>query len=212
VIGVVAIGIGLAPRPPVDLASQYITESVSVQDLAVTVDANGQLTSVSSDNEKAVIRVSEYDVAKLKDDQKVTLTIGALDKSVEGTVSSISDRADSTTGVQTYSVTIEMKSLPSGSRVGMSVNASVTTRTAKGVIAIPASAVADSEGEQTVKVLKNNQVLEVTVETGVVAGSLVEITNGLEEGDKLVTGTNGNIPTIGGSGGFMPPAPGGVAP
>ena len=212
VVGFIAIVTSVLPKPPADLSSVYLTETVATHDLRVTVDANGQLTNVSSGSKKAVMNVSEYDIARLKDGQKVAVSIGALDASVNGKVDSISDKANNTTGVQAYVVTVSLNTLPSTARIGMSVSTSVTTGTASGVIAIPSSAVTESSGKQTVKILQGSQVVEKTVKTGIVAGSLVEITSGLSAGEKLVTGRNGSIPSIGGSGGFMPPAPGGVSP
>lgn len=209
-VGLIALVGGMLPKPPTNMASQYLTESVAIHDLAVTVVGNGQVTSIDSDAPKAVVMVSEYDISQVAENQSVKLTIGAVGTTIDASVTAISDTADASTGVRTYAVTVQPSSIPSGTRVGMSASAEVVTSTKSGVIAIPVSAITESDGKKTVKVLRSNQVATVSVETGVTAGSLIEIVSGLSAGEQVVTGTNGSIPTVGGSGGFMPPAPGGV--
>ncbi|MPN18915.1 Multidrug resistance protein MdtA [bioreactor metagenome] len=72
----------------------------------------------------------------------------------------------------------------------MSVSANILIDTKNDVLTIPASAVQTSNGESTVKVLKDNQVSQVTVTIGLSDTTNIEITSGLNEGDVIVTSTS----------------------
>lgn len=211
-VGLFALVAGALPKPPANLSSQYLTETIEARDLTVSVSANGQITSIDDNDPKAVVLVSEYDIAKVHDEQHAEITIGALDQTISATVNSISDRADSATGVKTYAVTVNLSDSPKYARVGMSVSAEVVTSKKKNVLVVPVSAITEVDGTKTVKTLIDNQLTTVEIETGLVSGSVVEVTSGLVAGAVIVTGSNGTIPSIGGSNGFMPPAPGGVTP
>jgi hypothetical protein len=212
VVGIVPLVMSALPKPPTDIASQYLTEEVVTHDLTVTVTGNGQITDNDSRNPKAVVLISEYDIANVRLGQQVELTIGAFDEPVEGKVKSMSDNVDMSTGVRTYAVSINLDELPKRARVGMSATAEVVISTSSDVLAVPVNAVAVSDGVETVQVLRDDEIVTVQVETGSDAGSLVEITSGLSAGEIIITGINGSVPTTGESGGFLPPSPDGVAP
>ncbi|HZD41388.1 MAG TPA: efflux RND transporter periplasmic adaptor subunit [Terriglobales bacterium] len=57
---------------------------------------------------------------------------------------------------------------------------------ARPVLAIPASAVARRHGEPVVYQVKNSRAIELPVVVGQTLGSAIEITKGLEEGDKVI--------------------------
>lgn len=212
VVGIFPIVMSVLPKPETDIAAQYLTETVATQDLTIAVNGNGQITSIDSQNPMAVVLVSEYDIAHVRLAQRVQLSIGAFDQTIQGKVDSISDSVDTSTGVRTYSVSIELNKVPKGTRVGMSASAEVITSIKTGVVAIPVVAVSVVSDQQTVEVLRGNAVVTVPVQLGDEAGSLVEVTTGLSVGDVVVVGTNGEVPTIGGSGGFLPPSPEGALP
>ena len=61
----------------------------------------------------------------------------------------------------------------------------VIIQTKADVLIIPSGSIQNS----TVRVMKNGQVAETTVETGLISDSQTEILSGLSEGDIVVTGT-----------------------
>lgn len=208
IVGIVFLG----PKPPADPSSLFITEKVTRHDLTTVVNGNGQLTIVDKNDEQAIILISEYDIPEVRKRQKIELTIGAFETPLSGRVSAISDIVDTSTGVRSYAVTVDLPKLPRGSRAGMSVSAEITTGSVNDVIAIPVTAVNGSPGEYTVTVVRGTDIVTVTVVTGAYAGGLVEIESGLAVGDVLVIGTNGSLTSDSTSSGLLPPAPEGLNP
>lgn len=106
----------------------------------------------------------------------------------------------------TYDVTISLNSPPEGLRLGMTAQASITTGEQADVVAAPVTALL-SDGDQTyVNVLREDGTIErVDVTLGIQGGYWVEVTSGLTGGEKVVTGSSGDIPVVGGGGFGGPP-------
>ena len=88
--------------------------------------------------------------------------------------------------------------------VGSTVTGAIETSTRNNVLQVPARAVTTTNGASTVKVRNKGRTETRTVKTGLTANGMVEITDGLKEGEQVVI----DLPTaFGGSGGGA--APGG---
>ncbi|MGZ8763662.1 MAG: efflux RND transporter periplasmic adaptor subunit [Acidimicrobiia bacterium] len=142
--------------------------------------------------------------------------------SATGTVTAVSEVADASSGVASYPVTISFDADSREFFVGSNVTAEITTAERENVLQVSSAAVTTSNGQSTVEIATNgtaNGPTETrTVETGMSSGGMVEITSGLEEGEKVVitlrvpgagNSGGGNLPDFG-SGGF-PGAPAGGA-
>ena len=74
---------------------------------------------------------------------------------------------------------------------GMTANLTILVATKDNVLAVPASAIIDNNGQESIRVIddpKKNTYHSVTIETGLQAdGGLVEIKSGLNEGQLIVT-------------------------
>ncbi|MDP9326200.1 MAG: hypothetical protein M3O87_06660, partial [Candidatus Dormibacteraeota bacterium] len=64
-------------------------------------------------------------------------------------------------------------------------NASVTIKSATGVLSLPNTAIQDSGGSTTVTLVRNGQQTSVPVTTGLVGDSSTEIRAGLSDGDQV---------------------------
>jgi HlyD family secretion protein len=159
---------------------------------------------------------AEADVVGIEEDQEVTVTFDAIaGVSLTGTVSSVGliGRVDPAGGrLTTYEVTITLPDTPEGLRAGMTAQASITTESRSDVLAAPVTALIERGQDTFVQVLAVDgtlTALEVTV--GIQGGYWIEITSGLSGGERVVTGSSGDIPVVGGGGFGGPPegTPGG---
>ena len=156
---------------------------------------------------------AESDVVGIADGQSVTLEFDALpDSRLEGTVTEIDayGSVDATGGsITTYGVTISIPTVPAGLKAGMTAQASITTEEANGVISAPVTAISEREdGYVALVQADDGSVEEVPVEIGVRGGYYVEIVSGLSAGDRVVTGSDGELPPTSSGFGGPPERPG----
>jgi multidrug efflux pump subunit AcrA (membrane-fusion protein) len=154
---------------------------------------------------------AESDVVGIADGQSVTLEFDALpDARLEGLVTEVDayGSVDPSGGsITTYGVTISVPTPPAGLRAGMTAQASITTEEALGVISAPVTAISEREdGYVALVQSEDGSVEEVAVEIGVRGGYYVEIVSGLTAGDRVVTGSDGELPST--SSGFGGPPEG----
>lgn len=159
------------------------SNSDATQSVGIITNPNNQIT--------ASVSLTEIDVVKVKAGQKVSLTMDAFpDLTFTGQVLAINTNGQSTSGVTSYPTIIVFDNSLANMYPNMSVSANILIDTKNDVLTIPASAVQTSNGESTVKVLKDNQVSQVTVTIGLSDTTNIEITSGLNEGDVIVTSTS----------------------
>ncbi|MGA1752249.1 MAG: efflux RND transporter periplasmic adaptor subunit [Pontimonas sp.] len=162
--------------------------------------------------EEFVVRAdfAEGDVVGIAPGQKVSLEFDALpDDSREGEVTEVAPFGvvdPSGASLTTYEVTISVPNAPTGLRAGMTAQASITTEEQLGVVAAPVTALVPTEDGFVVRVqAEDGTISNVPVEVGIRGGYWVEIVSGLSEGDRVVTGSDGELPpTDTGFGGGRP--------
>jgi HlyD family secretion protein len=175
------------------------------QEVGFQASLSTSIITIISAKKLPVITVNEVDVARLKVGQKVTLTFSAIDGlTLTGQVAEIDAIGTITQGVVSYSVKIGMDTDDSRIKPEMSVSATVITDQKSDVLSVPSAAVkTDNSGASYVEVL-NGATSPANSGTGVVSSSVpekkyvvtglandtdTEITQGLSEGDKVVTRT-----------------------
>jgi len=137
----------------------------------------------------ATVNLTEIDVPKVKIGNKVTLTMDALPgKTYTGKIISIDTTGVVSSGVTNYTGVIKLDSGADEIFPNMSVQASIITRVKDNTLLVPTSAVQTQNGASTVRVMKNNQITTINIETGLSTSTEIEITSGLSEGDTVVTG------------------------
>jgi macrolide-specific efflux system membrane fusion protein len=135
---------------------------------------------------------AESDLPALAVGQPATVTISAVNRTLNGEVTQITPVASSSgsSNVVTYAVTVSLENAPSDVRSGMSADVSVATATASNVIAVPSIALNGANGNYSVRVLTaDGQVENRAVDVGLMTSSLAEIRSGLNAGEQVVTGT-----------------------
>lgn len=175
---------------------------------------------------RVIANVDEADIGAVKEGQRVEFEVDAYpEDTFHGSVTQVRLQATTTSNVVTYQVVIdapnpELKLMP-----GLTANITIFTLDKTGVIAVPVRALRFTpEGEKyqenTVwRQLKDGKLEAVNVKTGVSDGVQTEILEGLEIGDRVVTGTrlvsaDGKMPDPkkmqqqpGGNNPFMPRPP-----
>jgi len=182
----------------------------TITDVAISRGSDapsGTAITMISGELRVSTEVVESDIAAIKVDQQASVTVSALDASLQGKVVSIDPvgSASGSNSVVSFAVTVSLDSPPAGLRPGMSADISIVAASATNVLAIPSRALSGSAGAYTVRVVAADGTVSVRdVEVGLVTSSLAEIKSGLQAGERVVTGTSSsqNATTTVGGGAF----------
>jgi multidrug efflux pump subunit AcrA (membrane-fusion protein) len=176
-----------------------------VRSLTTAVGASAsQVATIGAGKLLVSVPVSEYDISGVVEGLDVDLTLGATKATFSGTVYSVGELADNSTGVQTYTVLIESEALPADARNGMSVTASINVQSVTGVVTVPVSAITGTGDSATVSIVGDRGLVTVVpVKLGLVGDTIAEITSGVSAGDLVVVGNSGSVPVVS-TGGFGP--------
>ncbi len=173
---------------------------VTKQEAKVGEIASGgtSLVSVISDNQYQIEAfVPEADIAKLTVSDQAEVTLDAYGSEVifQAAIVAIEPAETVIEGLATYKVVFQFTQDDERIKSGMTANIDITTDSRTQVLAIPQRAITIEDSKRIVQLLEISAGKEVpidrTVETGIVGiEGLIEITSGLEEGDRVVTGVS----------------------
>ncbi len=180
----------------------------------------------SGDAKQMIVSVDELDIINVKVGQNVTIEMDAItDRTYQATVSYISQIGVSSSGVTTYSVTLDVQG-DDMLKIGMNGTATIHVGDAEGVVLVPITALHSSKRGQYVWLYdasigadSEEPGIKTYVTTGLSSDTYAEVKSGLKAGDSVLvtraSGTNGtNNQTMGGMGmmqmpgvseGFTPP-------
>ncbi|MGC5326097.1 efflux RND transporter periplasmic adaptor subunit [Brevibacillus sp. SYSU BS000544] len=203
------------------------------------VEINGNLGEVpsqpfivmdnsNSGNLEVLAQISESDIGKVKEGLTSTFTTNSFsDKEFKGKVTLVYPEATTDSGVTSYKVLLSVDNKDRLLKTGMSMNVNIEVGTHKDVLYVPVAALKTQNGKDGVFVSTSQSSDNpagseqgrmpyrfVPVTVGYYSSDKVEITSGLNEGDKIVltmnntsqTSTNRNqpngmgIPGLGGPG------------
>lgn len=118
----------------------------------------------------------------------------------------ISPTGTLTQGVVTYPVAISIDARNQVLPAGMTASTTITIEEKDDVLVVPLRAVRRQGRDQVVEVMaEDGKAATRVVKTGVQNDQLVEITDGLAEGDQvMIQGTSTRAPNLGGPGGGPP--------
>lgn len=155
------------------------------------------------------LNITQIDAPKVKAGNKATVTFDAFpEKTFTGEVVSIDTIGTESSGVTTYPAIIKLDTEVDGLLPNMSAQATIITATKSNVLSVPTTAIVTDNNTKYVRVMKNKQVSQVEIETGLTSDSQTEVTSGLTEGDTIVTsvstGTSSRTTTTGASSPFSP--------
>lgn len=169
-------------KSPVD---GYITERMT--EVGSRVNANQQVFTVEDFNPLLVkIYVPTSDIVNLKKDMPVEVTTGVLSgMTFNGRIKLINPRIDVQSG--TVKVTVEVFDKTMKLKPGMFVEAKVLISNKPDALVIPRKAISYKDDQAYVFVFKRMEVSKRDVRAGISEGDYLEILEGLEEGERVVT-------------------------
>ncbi len=170
---------------------------------------SGSLFTLITKKQIAEITLNEVDIAKVKVGQKATLTFDAVENlSLTGEVAEVDSLGSVSQGVVNYNIQIIFDAQDERVKPGMSVSASIITDVKQDVLMAPSTAIKFSGDISYIEMLENLTASQLSasainsaginsatppkqqaVEIGLSNDSMTEITNGLKEGDKIITRT-----------------------
>ena len=136
--------------------------------------------------------VSEANITRVASGQSCEIRLDAYpEQSYRGAVSKIvptADRAKATVLVKIRFEKYDQRVLPEmGAKITfLSKSLGDDAATAKLLLTVPAAAVAERNGRRVVYQVKGDQAVEFPVTVGQRIGALIEIKNGMKEGDKII--------------------------
>ena len=134
------------------------------------------------------IDVAENRIAEVKYGNPVSVTIG--DTVYPAFVSSIASSATSSSSSTSSSVRViaEFQSVPAAAIVGGSVSAEIQVGVIENALTLPRGPYLSSGNYSSVYVIgKNNSAVKRNVRFGITDGTTIEVSSGLEEGDRVIT-------------------------
>ena len=141
---------------------------------------------------RLVIPVPESSVSLIHIGTPVDLDVQALHKTFTGKVSRFADRLDSDTRTMRVEVDVENPTLELVP--GMYATASIVLDAASDAVIVPVEALDHSETRPQVFVVNSSQKVEVrAVSTGLETADRVQIKNGINSGDLVVTGNRAQL-------------------
>jgi len=169
-------------RAPIDgvVSERYIKigTTIRVGDKAFRVTSFDPLV--------AYLHVPEREYRQISAGQPVAIDIDALGgQRIFAAVTRVSPIVDPQTG--TFKITIEIRDEERRIKPGMFGRMSVVYDRHENVLQVPRSAIVEDRGNQTVFVVEDGKAVRRIVQTGYGSEGMVEITEGLEETDEVIT-------------------------
>lgn len=143
------------------------------------------LRIVNMDQVKVVVNVIEKDFAKVKLNQKATVSVHAYpDEIFSGKITLISPTISSTTRTASVEITIPNKN--HRLKPGMFGQVDIIIREKDNAILIPTYAVLEQSDVSKVFIVANGKATSEVIQLGADQGELVEVVSGVDVGDSLV--------------------------
>jgi len=183
-------------------------------DVAVgdSVGSSNAVVTIITDQKIAEVTLNEIDAAQVVVGKKVTLEFDAVsDLSVTGEVVEVDAIGTVTQGVVSYNVKIGFDVQDDRVKSGMSTSANIIIQSKQNVLLAPITAVKTTGNSSYVEILVNGQPQRQTVTTGDSDDTMIEIIDGLSEGQAVVTQTTGGTTaTVSSTGSNSQPDMGGM--
>jgi HlyD family secretion protein len=157
--------------------------------VGTTVKSSDQFGAVASlDTLQLPIRVDELDLPRIKTGMKAEVKVDAIPgKLFPGEVAQVSTVGTTTNGVTFYSVVLTLKNAAE-LKYAMTATADILIEDKRNVLLLPVEALQSRQGKRYVSLKKEDGTVEADheVKVGVNNSTMVEITDGLKEGDQIV--------------------------
>ncbi|MEH7107903.1 efflux RND transporter periplasmic adaptor subunit [Bacillus sp. JJ1764] len=160
---------------------------------------------------QTVVAVDELDIAKVKVNQTVSLTVTPYpDATYTGMVTAVANEGTSESGSSTFDVTIHLVK-SDNLKVGMSTEAEILAESKDNALYVPVDAVHTKNETKYVNVMKSSsnsagssKTEQRTIKTGISNDDYIEITEGVTEGDYIKLPKRTASTSTSNQGGMMP--------
>lgn len=162
--------------------------------VAMVIGAAGEMASpqatvvtiVNTDPLKVKANLAEQEVTHVKVGSKVSVEITALNKTVDATVTAVSPVMDQTLKAYPIEITIPNASGELKADMVVSVKWKADSTTEKKSLIIARKAAFDENGKRYAYRIENNVAKKIEIATGKESSDLIEVTNGVAQGDTIV--------------------------
>ena len=124
----------------------------------------------------------------VKQGADVPVAIAAINKEIKGQVVSVGPAADSST--RAFPVEVLLENRQGNIKAGMVASLKLSSGVSKNAVTVPPNAVLDKNGAHSVFVVEEGKAREITVKTGIATEKLIEIKEGLKEGQSVIVSGN----------------------
>ncbi len=179
---------------PIDGKITSLKKEVGEQVIQGTINNPGSVIMVLSDMNRLEleVEVNEVDAVLLRKGMNADIYLDSFDGKVfKGRVKSISESAEKPQGrdVSLFRVKIDFIKKNKKIKPGMSGRAEIVVKESKNALVIPIEAVKkNNEGKEFCFIVKNNIARKVFIKTGISNDFFVEVKDGLQEGETVITG------------------------
>jgi membrane fusion protein, macrolide-specific efflux system len=160
----------------------------------------GEIT-VASANDVVNASVDASVVGRIKAGDLVQISTEGAAGPVTGTVHSIGLIADTSSGVATFPVVVNVTGTPSGLYAGASATITIIYHQVRNALVVPAAAIHQDGPHTVVDVLSGGHRVARDVTLGLSNGGLVQVTSGLSAGQRVVVTFQKITPGTAGNGG-----------
>jgi macrolide-specific efflux system membrane fusion protein len=170
-----------------------LTNSISGEVISRSCEPGQNISTQSvlfaiADRLVASVEVDEVDIGKIRRGQEALITLDAFpNEKLRGKVAKISREGSLVSDVVVYNVMVDPLKVPRHWASGMTANVEFVVEKKDSILLIPKSAVTERRGENFVMVLEG-QPIPRKVQTGITDGRMIEVTEGLNEGDRIIQG------------------------
>ncbi len=142
---------------------------------------------VDTSNLQVKLNIAEVDMAKIRVGQTAQMTLDALDgKTYTAQVLSIGPVGTVTSGVVNYPVVVGITNAGESIKSGMTANLAVEVDRRDNILMVPTRAVRTQSNNKYVLVVEDGKSVAKPVTIGLSGDTMVEITQGLVEGEQVV--------------------------
>jgi len=133
------------------------------------------------------VSVSEVDCMEVKVGQEAEIELDVLDDKVfSGKVMEVAEYATANSNVVTVPVTIRMDEVSTLFKPGFSASAEIIISSTENVLLVPVTSLTTTERGSAVLKVKGDKGVITPVKTGISDSYYMEVTEGLQEGDKII--------------------------
>lgn len=158
---------------------------VKLGDMAAPSQLMPGIRVVNFSNLVVKAKLSDSQIGKVKEGDKVKVSFPDIDKTIDATVSHVGQTVDKQT--RTFNVEVRLSNPSSEYKANMITKLMINDDTKKAVIVIPENVVQRSEMGEYVLVAENGRAVKKVVKTGLSYDGNIVVTEGLTVGDKLIT-------------------------